>query len=548
MLTNMKFGECLRCLLSNLDISIVRLSKVINVDGSLVNRWVNEKRTPSYKTNYIEKISEYLSNCILNSFQEQHLNELFLKVCGDSEIEISTKEKIKKILLHSQGYSLECSKKAIKESKTYLISKKEVSKLTDNHQYCFKQSDSTRINAITLNAQDSSSLISLSGEDKIIIGYENVFAASISLFEDASNYKCNDNAIYISINSNTAISSYSDLICFRSAILKAINNGWNILFLLKLNNNINNVINFVDFALPLINTGKFHPYYFKKYNPFSTYEEFIVVPEIGALLGLSNNLHSEINTAFYFRNKVAVNIFKNKLDTIIVSHTNPLVKYYKPDNAIDYSNYLTKHEDIIGNRILYKRDFSILMLSENLYKKLLQRKNLKTDEINMALEFHKKRLKAFLSNIRCYKYTDIYHMDCINTLIKDRKFFLYLHNKIEEIDLEVADVIKLLENTLTLLNKYDNYNIAFISQDFNNDMHDFMLYYVIKERSAVMVETYKHSKNTPEVRLSIEEPMLVKAIEVYFTEILDQIAPINKDKKDIINLIEGQISSLKNHG
>lgn len=187
------------------------------------------------------------------------------------------------------------------------------------------------------------------------------------------------------------------------------------------------------------------------------------------------------------------------------------------------------------------------MLPENLYNKLLQSEKLKSDEINTSLEFYKKRSKAFLSNISNYKYTDIYHIDCINTLIKYRKISLYLYNKVEEINLKVEDVIKLLKNIVTLLNKYENYNIAFISQDFNNTTQDPILYCMLKERSAVMVETYKYLKTTPEVRLSIEEPILVKAFEVYFNEILTQIAPMNKDKNEIIDWIQYQIDFLKNH-
>jgi len=548
MVTNMKFGECLRYILSILDISIVKLSRVINVDNSLVNRWVNEKRIPAYNTDYIEKISEYLSSCILNSFQIQYLDALFLKICGDNKIEISQKEKINKILLQSQGYSIECRKKMIKENKAHLISNKKTLKSVDIYQNYFKQGENTNINADLLNTQGSDFSINLSSEDKIVIGYKNVLATSISLLNDVSNHKCNNDMLYISFNDNMFIPScHNDLLSFRDAMLKAINNGWSILFLLKLNNNVTNVINFIDFARPFINTGKFHPYYFKKYGPFSTYQEFIVIPEVGTLLGFPNTLHSEIDTAFYFRNKVAVNIFKNKLNTIIAKDTNPLFKYYKTDNDIDYSNYLTKNEDVIGNRILYKRDFSILILPESLYKRLLQRKELNSDEINKSLEFYKRRVKAFLSNIYNYKYTDIYHMDCINTLIKDGKLFLYLYNKIEEINLEVEDVIKLLKNIVNLLNKYDNYNIAFISQDLNT-IQDSIFYSVIKERSAVMIETYKYSKNTPEVRLSIEEPTLVKAFEVYFNEILIQISPVNKDKNEIINWIQSQINLLKNRG
>ncbi len=545
MVTNMKFGECLRYLLSILDISIVKLSKIINVDNSLVNRWVNEKRIPSYNTNYVDKISEYLSGCILNSFQMQYIDALFLKVCGESKVEISPKEKIKKALLQSQGYSIECRKAIIKENKTHLVSNNKILKSTDFYQRYSKQSDNTHANL--LNTQDSDFLINLSSKDKIVIGYKNVLAASISLLNDTSSHKCNNDVIHISFNNNMFTPDYhSDLINFRDSILKAINNGWNIIFLLKLNSSIYNVANFIDFARPLISTGKFHPYYFKKYNSFSTYQEFIIVPNIGMLLGLPNNSNSEIDTAFYFRNNVAINIFSNRIDSLVANHTNSLIKYYEPDNAIDYSNFLTEQENIIGNRILYKRDFSILIFPENLYEKLLKRKNLNDDEINISLEFYKRRLEAFLSNIHNYKYTDIYHIDCINNLIKYRKLYLYSHVKVSMINLEFEDVIDILKNIVTLLEKYNNYNISFISEHSN--ILDFVFYCMVKERTAVLIEIYDYSKDMPVVRLSTKEPIIVNAFEAYLNETLEQVPSINKDKNEIVNWIQCQIDSIKNYG
>jgi hypothetical protein len=545
MVANMKFGECLRFLLSVIDISIVRLSKAINVDSSLVNRWVNEKRTPAYNTNYIEKISEYLSGCVLNTFQEQYINELFLKVCGEDETELVVKEKIKKILLQAQGYSMEYRKKLLNEKKFQLSTKEEISKLADSCPDFYKKNDNIKTNAAPLSAHSTDFLINLSSEDKIIMGYKNILQASISLLHQASLHKVNNDIIHISFNSNMYIPNYhSDLMGFRDAILKALDSGWNVLFLLKLDDSIPQAIHFIDFARPLINTGKFQPYYFKKYDLFSTYEEFIVVPDIGVLLGLSNNTYSEMDTAFYFRNEIAINIFKKKMDAVISTHAQPLVKYYSIDHSMEYSAYLAEQENIIGRRILYKHDFSILILPENLYIKLLRKKNLEHDDIHISLEFYKRRLQAFLSNIYHYPHTDIYTMDCINNLIKYRKLYLYLYNRLEIVHLKVEDVIEILKNLVALLEKYRNYNIVFITQKHNNTTGNMVFYCMVKERNAVVLEGYEYPNNIPKVRLSIKEPILVKAFEVYFNEILAQISPINKDKKEIIHWIETQINLL----
>lgn len=69
---------------------------------------------------------------------------------------------------------------------------------------------------------------------------------------------------------------------------------------------------------------------------------------------------------------------------------------------------------------------------------------------------------------------------------------------------------------------------------------------MVKERQTVFLETFDPLKPIPLVQLSIEEPMMIKAFEEYFNEKWEQIAPINKDKNEVISWIQGQIDLLEN--
>lgn len=73
------FGECLRLLLLALDISNNRLAKGINVDASLVSRWLHEQRIPSYNSDHLENIAVFLSENILNSLQKNVYRKLLMK-------------------------------------------------------------------------------------------------------------------------------------------------------------------------------------------------------------------------------------------------------------------------------------------------------------------------------------------------------------------------------------------------------------------------------------------------------------------------------------
>jgi len=520
----MGFGECLKQLLSILGISMSQLSKAINVDNSLVNRWVHGKRIPPYNTSYIERISEYLSKNITNSFQIQQLNKLYMDISGYCSLENSMKEKIEKILSEAQGYSIECKKK---EQNT---------KFNDKNSLTSKNSDELQYN--------HSAHIGLSNEDKILIGKINVLSATIHLLKAAAKKNCkNNNTIYISlINDIDMISlQHANLVYLREIINKAIQSGWNVTLLIKINSNTSRIIKLINIAKPLIKTGKFNPYYMKRYDIFTTGKEILCVPEIGVLYCFSSEPFSGIDSAFYLKTKVAIDIIKNYFNILLTTCAQPLFNYYLDKDCSKFNNYFVKNEESIGNRILYKPCFSALIIPKNLYIKILKNIGLTYDEILASQEYYEKRLNAFTINVQNYEYKDIYCYESVMQLIKHQQFIFYYHMGVKLIDLEVKDVVEILRNIINLLRKFENYYIAFTNSTSTNDE----FYCMIKERQAVLLEIYEPLKSIQSMRVSIDEPMVVKAFEEYFTEKWEHIAPINRDKNEVINWIQKQIKLLE---
>lgn len=158
-----------------------------------------------------------------------------------------------------------------------------------------------------------------------------------------------------------------------------------------------------------------------------------------------------------------------------------------------------------------------------------------------ALLFYKKRLDAFLSNLKHYEHKDIYWADSIKKLITHKQLCLYCHTEFEIIDMEAQDIIELLQNIIHLLETYDNYNIAFLQNSHDYTTRFENSHCIFKERQAVMLESYEPVKITPVVRLSIEEPMMLNAFEEYFKDMWEHIPPLNKDKKEVISWIQRQI-------
>ncbi|MHB8061925.1 MAG: hypothetical protein ACYDG2_04705, partial [Ruminiclostridium sp.] len=516
MITNMTFGECLKYMLSALDISINRLSKAINVDSSLVNRWIHGTRIPAYHTPYIESIIEYLSKNIQNSFQVQHLNELYLNlnVCEDHNLIYCNKEKIRITLLEAQGYSIECEKSKRKRNKDSSANKKQMSKSLNNYQQDIAREVYTIDETHVSNTPNLIDFIALSNNDKIIFGTKNIISSAVSLLEAALKKECKDNKmIYITFNNDLDIESNScdELVYLKDLLLKALINEWHVLILFSFNNNIDRTLRFINFVLPLLKTGRLDIYYFKKYGTNATEREIYVISEIGALSCFSTKPHSKINCAFYFENKVAIDVFKDYFNVLLTNCSQPLIKYFSQKNISDYNHCVIENEESLGNRVLFEYCFSISILPKNLYEKLLKRKNASNDEMLKELNFYKRRLNAFLLNIQNYEYRDIYFADSILNLIEHRQYCYYSDTGIEIMDLDIQNIIEYLQNIIRLLETYDNYNIAFIPRNSDSTVKIDDYYFLVKERQTVLLGIYEPSKSMPEVRLLIDEPMFVQA-------------------------------------
>lgn len=507
MITKIKFGECLHLLLSSLDISNNRLAKGINVDSSLISRWMNEQRLPSYNSNYIENISNFLSKNILNSIQHQHLDAAINTVCENLDTTLTTKDKITRALLESQGYSLEKKKEE-------------------------KSKKNTSIKSIQK--------INLSKEDTIIVGGKNVLSAMLSLIKTASKENCKNNTIIsISFNSDMDILKiYKNFISWRDIILEALLNGWTVKFLFKLNHNLNEAVNYINLAKPLIATGRFLPYYYKSYDSFSLGREATIIQGLGALSCLSANQNSEIDCAFYIKNPVGVEILSNNFDAILSTSAKSLIKYYTLSESLLYNNSLNESEEKAGSRFSFKDSISPLIIPPMLLKKLLKKISLSDNEILKELDQHRRSIRFFLHNLQYYKHFDVITLSSFQKIIQYKQLSFNRINEITTFDLDSQDILMLMDNIIYLIKTYSNYEVAFINEiTYKNELSGFSSI-TIKEKYQVHIEY-------SQFQVSIEEPIIVSALEEHFKEIWKHISPIDKNKKELIKWLKHQLDMIK---
>ncbi|MDF2472334.1 MAG: helix-turn-helix transcriptional regulator [Anaerocolumna sp.] len=538
MIKKIAFGECLKFFLTTLNIRMSQLSKSINVDNSLINHWVHGKRIPPYGSSYIENIAEFFSKNIYNSYQIRLLDDFFSNLYGDCPMPAHYKDKMIEVLLEAQGYSKECREQ---EYKLANRTPKDKIKLPSNKMN--NNSDSSSKSNLCNITFPSSKDFSAS----LVYGIDNIYNAGIALLKKAVEVEQGkNNVVYITYtnNYNLVIQPECNIFSIRDELLNLIKNHWKVVFLLRIDHNIDRIIKFIHYVLPLIKTGNVHLYYLNNYNTL-TDREIYIISEVGVLSCFPTDLNSVINCGIYLKDKEAVTVYANYFNVLLGKHAKSLIKFYPEDIKENYYEAVIKAKEKIGRQLNYNCSFSMELITEDLYHKLLLKSGMSFCDVLKSVDFYKRQLNAIIVNLQGEKFLNIHFVEAMDSLFQTRYLYLYTYSGIEKVHLETMDLIEYYENIINFINTYDNYHVAIINHtndkfDINNDIK-----FIIKDRQAVFLHAFDPLKKPTEIRLSIEEPVIVKAFMEYFNELWEHISPIDKDKKEITAFLQSYISILR---
>ena len=553
MRVNKTFGECLKELMGVFNLKGSILAKGINVDSSLVYKWLRNERVPSYNSAYIDLIANFFVKNIINSFQKENVTKA-LRECGfqisDGDL-ISISNAIHTCLLETQGYSIEIyNKKSIDEKRETPSKVENLLKALDV--------DST-INGVSCQESTgfrlSDDMPWSSDNVKIIMGQQEVLYTALALLQSAPDRPDNNNdTILITLNSNMdLLPDYKEFNAeWKHALYKVLNKGWKIIFLVRLNNNVKRAIKIIEDMQLALATGKYYIYYLKKNADVFTASELVIVPQKGALYCFSSRLKNQVDSAFLLESKQSIELLSGHFFQLF-SSAKPLLHSYPSQKSAEFQHMFAEIEENLGDRYAFKGDISTITIPMNVYEKYLKMTRKTEEEISLRLSFHRRRLEAFEAQIKHYKFRDIWFKESLEKLVNEKKYSFDQYYILENNIPDSKDIICHLENVVNMLESYENYEIAIVSKkDYENICK---ICWMIKENSSVFIEAVNpntqeknnHDCYNSEINLLISEKEVVNAFQDYFMMIWNEISYSNKEREKVVKWFRSQIDFLKNN-
>lgn len=502
----------------------------VSIDASLIRRWMSGSRIPPDTHPAISKIAKLLNVS----------EELVFKI-------------------HEDALNWQNAKKAVaKKEKQYSKDKNSKSnKLLEKDIEIDSQSS-----VIT----DSRSELNKNAKSVGIKGAQEVLETAISLIENLPNPQCHGDQLLLMIQGRmTTIEQFSEVIQQRwnSAIKLALQKGWKVTHIVRLDNNIERVKRIVRSILLLAgNKGEYIPYAFKQKYVSSVAQSLLLVPRLNEGMVFYAGKQSEYaDSAIYIKDKLQIEILSDYFDQI-KSESNEIFHTQKRYNSI--LERMERADKIPSRRIVILKRLSDIQRPFEFYDKNSEwakaykkaKDIVDSEDLEYSLEGRRKRQNSLLEHSVNYSCRYIYTRQCIGNFADSGRevslpgYVSSIKSRISQLQ-HLRDFLDLRNYEMCLSEeeiapslKGWKENIEPI--DFDEIIPDFC---EVQEGKLVLMQftVQFDDDNHYECKwIVINEPIIVRAFYEHLSEIWNEFIPDERKRRhNISRWIESKIDELK---
>lgn len=523
----LSFGECLTMFLDRFGISGSKLARALNVDPSLVNKWMHNKRAVPHNSNYIEQIADYICKCAPSDIVEEAFSDII--VMFNMKISKFEKQMCYRVIVEA----LSSAQKTVSfaEQNKYGSIPYDITRMS-----ALKSSDSNPAIHLGLKARIAEG--KLSGICTTIEGFDNIMDTALLLLGEALRKSPTENKPIM-------ITSFTDMeLSYRGReyrpdffvlIKELLRKGRTMVRLYRLNDNLNRNMKISTEINCLLKYDKFMPHYFNSFNTSSKTGEMLIIPEIGALWGFSSTAGSALDRALLIRNNEAVSFLELWYSSLLINASS----FVKKVSCCSIEDIL-KLDMEYGERYANKYCISYLPYILTIPYDIMMKYTLNENHKDKVRQYHKSNMEKFYNEINHFTFYCMCSKQALEHLIACGE---YIYNDIRFM-VETQDVIAYLESLVYIMETYDNFQIIFLNNSQINSISDASI--CIRENDCVRIN-YGHRDNNREMIHSyyINESTIVDAFRSNFLDAWNNFSRVKKDKGIMVSWINSQIHMLK---
>ncbi len=504
------FGDYLTRLMQERgDIAAAAMARHLAVDGRQVRRWLHNQAVPKLSSDYVPKIADFLA---LSSAERSRLEEVQI---SSLRAQKAARPRMPERPLHHRA----------------------------NPSRLLSQYEHARSSAAVPSHLPAGWAPALASGTPIR-GPERVVAAAIDLVIRTWELSTpHENTIYLSFQGAQSLFESSTLHpAWQHALCLALDRGWDVCHLLRLDRNAQRSIDLVDEMLVYLGkSGTYQPYYFNRYGTLPAPCDFLIVPSLGALVFFATEQDQRVDAAIYLHGAESLDLLLAAFSQLRMNCRPLFTSFSRQAGLPAFFDAHAEMERRAGNRYLFKDGLSDITRPPSFYQvgsPWLHVARVADEPLDTTIQRWNTRLQAFHAHIRTYTYWDMHPRRALEQLLRDGTYARDYRHVPSDFALEPAQRLEHARNIAHLLRTCDNYHVAFVEEHEERDF--FRTFWQVMGDHTVLLEAGIASNH--EGLLTITEGTIAAAFRSYAEDVWEQVAPHHQDKPGhVIPWLEDQI-------
>ncbi len=339
---------------------------------------------------------------------------------------------------------------------------------------------------------------------------------------------------------------------WQQAVRDALRRGWRVEHVWRLTRDVRRTAFLVATTLDLLSAGDYQPLYTSSADTPSTPYDLVIRPDAALLLLAAHNTRN-VDGGILTRDPKQIKLLSAHFAQLR-AQAKPLLHSFLRDDP-RFGRVLVDSETRFPGRSLVKYGLSFFTEPEEWScpdSSWARRMSYPERDTTTFCEHRRLRLEAFRANIGAHLYRDICPKRAVERLAQEGRYARYTeqHASARQLD-EVASPDERrahLRSAIEVLKAHEHFQLALVDADEEEVLQMRLgTYWEVAGASRVLINsrTLDASGQPVDLMIVIDEPTIVAGCAAHFDQLWERIKPRNRDKEYVVWWLERQLEALQ---
>ena len=353
---------------------------------------------------------------------------------------------------------------------------------------------------------------------------------------------------------------------WQQGVREALRRGWRVEHVWRLTRDARRTAFLVATTLDLLGSGNYRPLYTSGVDAPAPPYDLVLRPDAALLLLAAGNARN-VDSGILTRDPKQIQLFRAHYAQLR-DRARPLLRSYRRDDP-RFGAVVVESETRFPGRSLVKYGLSFYTEPEawsDPDSPWAQRMRYPEADVESFSVNRQSRLEGFREHVRTHLYRDVCPKGAVERLVKEGRYSRYTERgagaarksgktgRQQSQDVASQDVASVeerrqhLQSAIDVLNRYSNFQIALLDADEEEALavHQATYWEVVgADRVLINARTLTREGQPTDIEIVIDEPTIVAGCIAHFDQLWERIKPRNRDKEYVVWWLERQLESLQ---